>query len=178
MRLAIFAILALTIAGCTAAGPVSSSVATATSAAPAARSSPTPSAAPPAQASASPLEPSPVPAPIIATGAKLVRAVTARALDSAGKPVDETTTFNGATDRSIVLAVDITGATPATTVGYRRYLETTFVDGKNTHPTRPGDGTVTFSWTKSGSASYPAGAYVVHVLIDGRDAATVRFTVR
>lgn len=73
---------------------------------------------------------------------------------------------------------EVTGADRGTTVGYRRYFENTFVDGKNTHPTHLGDGTITFSWTKSAGATYPAGEYLVRVLIDGRDVGTVRFTVR
>lgn len=166
MRLAIIAILVVATAGCTSGGrsPEPLPSATGTSA-PVARSTSTLTASSPR-------------ASVIATGARLVRATTARSLDATGKPVDETSLFDSATDRTIVLAIDVTGATQATTVGYRRYFENTYIDGKNTHPTHPGDGTITFSWTKSASATFPAGGYLVHVLIDGRDVGIVRFAVR
>lgn len=117
-------------------------------------------------------------APVVATGARLVRATTARSLDAAGTPVDETAVFSSATDREIVLAIQVAGAEATTTVGYRRYLENTFVDGKNTKPTHIGDGTITFSWTKVAGERYPPGAYLVRIVIDGRDVGAVRFTVR
>lgn len=184
------AILALALAGCTAdagaAGTLAvpaapsasvpdsatpSPAALASSAAPIATSGPT------TQPPAAPSGPAPS-APVLATGARLLRATTARSVDTAGNPVGETDLFDSATDRTIILAVAITGGTPGTTVGYRRYFENTFIDGKNTHPTRPGDGMITFSFTKAAGSTYPAGGYLVRVLVDGRDVGTVRFTVR
>lgn len=126
-------------------------------------------------ASAGPVAPQPKP---VLTGARLVRAVTARSLDAAGKPLDETGTFSAAGDRTIVLAVELAAATRATTVTYRRYYEGAFVDAKTTHPVHDGDGVVTFAWSKPPDATYPAGAYLVHVYLDLRDVQTVAFTVR
>ena len=168
------AILVLATAGCSSGARPLEPFATVAPAGPstqAASSSPEarPTSAPPVSASAP---------PVIATGARLVGATTARSLDSAGTPVDETNVFSSATDRAIVLAIQVAGANAATTVGYRRYFENTFVDGKNTRPTHLGDGTITFSWTKAAGERYPVGAYLVRVLIDGRDVGTVRFTVR
>jgi len=168
------AILALATAGCSAGARPLEPIATAVPAGPSTQAvSSIPGARP---TSASPASASG--APVIATGARLVRATTARSLDSAGNAVDETDLFSSATDRAIVLAIQVTGAKATTTVGYRRYFENTFVDGKNTRPTHLGDGTITFSWTKAAGERYPVGAYLVRILIDGRDVGTVRFAVR
>ena len=182
------AILALGLAGCTAgaagtlavpAAPSASLTdsATASPAAPASSAAPVVASGPATQPPAAPSGPVTT-TPVVATGARLVRATTARSVDAAGNPVGETDLFESATDRSIILAVAITGGTPGTTVGYRRYFENTFIDGKNTNPTRPGDGLITFSFTRAAGSTYPAGAYLVRVLVDGRDVGTVRFTVR
>ena len=112
------------------------------------------------------------------TGARLVRAVTARSLDAAGAPVDETGIFSTTSDRTIVLAIELAAASRATTVTYRRFYEGAFVDAKTTHPVRDGDGIVSFTWRKVAGATFPSGAYLVHVFVDGRDLRTVAFTVR
>jgi hypothetical protein len=74
--------------------------------------------------------------------------------------------------------VQIAGGTRATTVGYRRYFDNAFVDGKNTHPTHDGNGVVTFTWVKDAGARFPAGPYRVSVLLDGKKVGQVEFTVR
>lgn len=147
------------------------------SASPAANA-PSSSAMPASAASTAPAGATPTRASVAPTGARLVRAFVARGADAAGNPIGETDTFSRATDQRIVLLVQLAGATTQTTVGYRRYFENAFVDGKNTHPLRDGDGVITVAWVKSGGALYPAGAYRVSVLIDGRVAGQVVFTVR
>lgn len=120
-----------------------------------------------------------LPRPVVPiTGARVLSAVVARGVDAAGDPMGETATFARASDQRIVLVVKIADGTTATTVGYRRYFSGVFVDGKNMHPARDGTGVVTFTWVKTGGSLYPAGAYWVNVLVDGKFAMRVDFSVR
>ncbi len=117
------------------------------------------------------------PLPVL-TGARLVRASLARGVDASGRPTGETTTFEQATDSTIVLAIEVEAATLETTVGYRRNFRGSFVDAKSSHPTHAGSGIVTFTWQKSTGTTFPSGGYEVHVLVDGRDLQTLTFAVR
>lgn len=121
---------------------------------------------------------SPTRASVTPTAVRLVKAASARGVDANGRPVGETAVFDRASDLRIVLVVQIAAGTRATTVGYRRYFDGVFVDGRNMNPTRDGDGIVTFSWVKSGGFLFPAGPYRVNLLLDGKPAGQVDFVVR